>query len=135
MRIVRNILYTGCTIVCTFHQPSTNIFESFDELLFMKHGGWLIYAGLLGAKSQKLVKFFEGIEGVQKIVSGYNPAAWMLEVTSPSEECCLGVDSAEFNWRSRLFQENRQFIETLSKPSIDTKDLSFPAKYSKSFLN
>ncbi|KAF6150544.1 hypothetical protein GIB67_030345 [Kingdonia uniflora] len=32
-------------------------------------------------------------------------------------------------------RQNKQLIETLSKPSSDTKDLSFPAKYSKSFLN
>ncbi|KAF6166988.1 hypothetical protein GIB67_030681 [Kingdonia uniflora] len=135
MRTVRNIVNTGRTIVCTIHQPSTDIFESFDELLFMKRGGQLIYAGLLGAKSQKLVKFFEGIEGVQKISSGHNPAAWMLEVTSSPEESRLGVDFAEVYQRSHLFQQNKQLIETLSKPSSDTKDLSFPAKYSKSFLD
>ncbi|KAF6162551.1 hypothetical protein GIB67_003097 [Kingdonia uniflora] len=84
MRTIRNIVNTGRTIVYTIHQPITNIFESSDELLFMKCGGQLIYAGLLGTKPQKLVKFFEGIKGVQKIKSGYNPAAWMLKVTSSS---------------------------------------------------
>ncbi|KAF6159482.1 hypothetical protein GIB67_032253 [Kingdonia uniflora] len=103
-------------------------------LLFMKRGGQLIYAGPVGAKFQKkLVKFFEGIEGVQKITSGYNSAAWMLEVTSSSEESRLGVDFAEVNWRSRLLQYIRYFrwillIETLNKPSSDTKDLGFLAK-------
>lgn len=32
MRTVRNIVNTGRTIVCTIHQPSTDIFESFDEV-------------------------------------------------------------------------------------------------------
>ncbi|KAG5097429.1 hypothetical protein JHK82_047283 [Glycine max] len=31
MRTVRNIVNTGRTIVCTIHQPSIDIFESFDE--------------------------------------------------------------------------------------------------------
>lgn len=34
MRTVRNIVNTGRTIVCTIHQPSIDIFESFDEVAF-----------------------------------------------------------------------------------------------------
>jgi len=34
MRAVRNIVDTGRTIVCTIHQPSIHIFESFDEVNF-----------------------------------------------------------------------------------------------------
>lgn len=48
MRTVRNIVNTGRTIVCTIHQPSIDIFESFDELLLLKRGGQTIYAGISG---------------------------------------------------------------------------------------
>ncbi|WCJ29721.1 ABC transporter G family member 32 [Euphorbia peplus] len=134
MRTVRNIVNTGRTIVCTIHQPSIDIFESFDELLFMKRGGQLIYAGPLGSRSCELIKYFEAVEGVQKIKTGYNPAAWMLEVTSSSEESRLGVDFAEIYQRSNLFQRNRELVERLGKPSSDAKELHFPTKYSQSFL-
>lgn len=38
MRIVRNTVDTGRTVVCTFHQPSIKILEAFDELFLMKRG-------------------------------------------------------------------------------------------------
>ncbi|XP_058111919.1 ABC transporter G family member 31-like isoform X2 [Magnolia sinica] len=134
MRTVRNIVDTGRTIVCTIHQPSIDIFESFDELLFMKRGGELIYAGPLGANSHKLVQYFEAVEGVPKINVGSNPAAWMLEVTSAGQESRLGVDFAEVYRRSNLFQQNKALVESLSKPNNDLEDLSFSTKYSQPFL-
>ncbi|GFQ05731.1 ABC transporter g family member 32 [Phtheirospermum japonicum] len=104
MRTVRNIVNTGRTIVCTIHQPSIDIFESFDE------GGELIYAGPLGPKSSKLIEYFEGIDGVPKIKPGYNPSTWMLEVTSSAEENRLDVDFSEIYRKSNLFQDTQQDI-------------------------
>ncbi|KAJ0980005.1 hypothetical protein J5N97_015479 [Dioscorea zingiberensis] len=76
MRAVKNITETGRTIVCTIHQPSINVFESFDE----------------------------SIPGVPKIEGNYNPATWMLEVTSASMEQELRVDFARIYKESSLYQ-------------------------------
>ena len=46
----------------------------------------------------------KGIEGVRKIKDGYNPATWMLEVTSPAQEVGLGVDFAEMYKSSELYR-------------------------------
>lgn len=91
MRAVKNVVNTGRTVVCTIHQPSIDIFESFDEvnstssfrrsiacfsckmslymciraytsqLLLMKRGGQLIYAGPLGRNSSSVIEYFEVI--------------------------------------------------------------------------
>ncbi|CAI8614815.1 unnamed protein product [Vicia faba] len=134
MRTVRNTVDTGRTVVCTIHQPSIDIFEAFDELLLMKRGGRVIYAGPLGRHSHKLVEYFEAISGVQKNKDGYNPATWMLEVSSASIEAQLNVDFGEIYNNSTLHQRNQELIKELSAPAPDSKDLYFPTKYSQSFF-
>ena len=100
----------------------------------MKRGGQIIYGGPLGQHSQNLVEYFEvsmisalpiydflkrvsckqssknfcnhfqAIPGVPRIKEGYNPATWMLEISSPAIESQLGVDYAELYTKSELYQ-------------------------------
>ncbi|KAF3945204.1 hypothetical protein CMV_028398 [Castanea mollissima] len=133
MRTVRNTVDTGRTVVCTIHQPSIDIFEAFDELFLMKRGGQVIYAGPLGRRSHKLVEYFEAIQGVPKIKEGYNPATWMLDVTSTAVEGQLDIDFAEVYANSDLYRRNQELIKNLSTPEPGSNDLYFPTQYSQSF--
>ncbi|PIN21134.1 Pleiotropic drug resistance proteins (PDR1-15), ABC superfamily [Handroanthus impetiginosus] len=117
IRTVRNTVDTGRTVVCTIHQPSIDIFESFDELFLMKRGGQEKYVGPLGRHSCNLIQYFEGIEGVTKIRDSYNPATWMLEVTSSAQET-----------------RDKALISDLSRPRPGTGDLHFPTEYSQPLL-
>ena len=45
---------------------------------------------------------WQAIPGVPKIRDSYNPATWMLEVTSPSAEAKLGIDFAH------IYEESHQ---------------------------
>ncbi|XAR53482.1 Xenobiotic-transporting ATPase [Bertholletia excelsa] len=134
MRTVRNTVDTGRTVVCTIHQPSIDIFEAFDELFLMKRGGQTIYAGPLGCHSNLLIDYFESIPGVPKIKEGYNPATWMLEVSSTAVETRLGVDFAEIYANSDLYGTNQKLINELSTPAPGSQDLFFPTKYSQTFV-
>ncbi|XP_024532572.1 ABC transporter G family member 29 [Selaginella moellendorffii] len=134
MRTVRNTVDTGRTVACTIHQPSIDIFEAFDELLLLKRGGQVIYAGPLGKDSQKLIEYFEAIPGVPKIPHRYNPATWMLEVTSLPSEQRLGVDFADIYIKSELYQRNKSLVKELSSPKPEAADLYFPTKYTQSLF-
>lgn len=58
MRIVRNTVDTGRTVVCTFHQPSIKILEAFDELFLMKRGDeWYMEESL--GRSQTMTNYFQ----------------------------------------------------------------------------
>ncbi|XP_058223774.1 pleiotropic drug resistance protein 1-like isoform X2 [Rhododendron vialii] len=134
MRTVRNTVDTGRTVVCTIHQPSIDIFDAFDELFLLKRGGEEIYVGPLGHHSLHLIAYFEGINGVNKIKDGYNPATWMLEVTSIAQEAALEVDFAQVYKNSELYRRNKETITELSTPPWGSKDLCFATQYSQSFF-
>ncbi|KAJ7541808.1 hypothetical protein O6H91_10G077700 [Diphasiastrum complanatum] len=133
MRTVRNTVDTGRTVVCTIHQPSIDIFEAFDELLLMKRGGQVIYAGPLGEHSKLMIGYFQAIPGVPPIKEGYNPATWMLEISTPAEELCIGKSFAEIYANSDLFQRNKMLIQELSVPAPGSQDLEFPTQYAQKF--
>ncbi|KAI3770699.1 hypothetical protein L6452_01840 [Arctium lappa] len=129
MRAVKNIVDTGRTIVCTIHQPSIDIFEAFDELILLKSGGRMIYCGPLGRHSSSVIEYLESIPRVPKIRDNYNPATWMLEVTSASMEAELGVDFANIYSTSNLYKSNKELVNTLSKPPPGSKELYFPTRF------
>ncbi|WCJ20350.1 ABC transporter G family member 39 [Euphorbia peplus] len=134
MRTVRNTVDTGRTVVCTIHQPSIDIFDAFDELFLLKRGGEEIYVGPIGRHACHLIEYFETITGVPKIKDGYNPATWMLEITSMAQEEALGVNFVDIYKNSELYRRNKALISELSSPPPGSKDLYFPSQYSQSFL-
>ncbi|KAJ4840743.1 hypothetical protein Tsubulata_005544 [Turnera subulata] len=134
MRTVRNTVDTGRTVVCTIHQPSIDVFEAFDELLLLKRGGEQIYAGPLGHHSCHLINYFESIEGVPINKDGYNPATWMLEITSSAQEAALQVDFGALYKNSELHRRNQALIQEYSIAAPNSEDLHFPTKYSQPFL-
>ena len=79
MRTLRVIADQERTIIATIHQPSSTVFEMFDDLLLLKKGGHVVYHGELGNSSSTMVKYFHSL-GAPRIAFGENPANWMLNV-------------------------------------------------------
>lgn len=80
------------------------ILQAFDDLLLLKRGGLVIYMGSLGERSMDLVEYFQGIQGVPRIREGLNPATWMLEISTLTQEERIGVDFADCYRESELFR-------------------------------
>lgn len=81
MNALRKICDTGRTVVATIHQPSSTVFDMFDDLLLLKKGGKVVFYGDLGNCSCNLISYFEGL-GATCMNKGENPATWMLNVLS-----------------------------------------------------
>lgn len=77
VRFLRKLADNGQAILCTIHQPSALLFESFDRLLLLARGGNTIYFGDIGEDAHIMRDYFarNGAECPHNV----NPAEFMLE--------------------------------------------------------
>ena len=137
MRAVRNVANSNRTVTVTIHQPSTEIFEAFDQLVLLQRGGRLTYFGPLGEHSSNLISYLEGFPGVSRIKPGYNPATWMLEVTGGS--MATTFKAADFDFpkeyaKSNLkVQNDQEGNEIVARTRESSAELSIESRYATSF--
>ena len=124
IRFLRKLADSGQALLVTIHQPSSVLFEYFDELLLLKSGGRVVYHGSLGKDSRHLIDYFER-NGAKKCPPRVNPAEYMLEAIGAGNPDYKGKDwgdvwarSTEFNERS---QEIQQMIEERRNASKSSK--------------
>ncbi|KAE9401914.1 pleiotropic drug resistance ABC transporter [Gymnopus androsaceus JB14] len=77
VRFLRKLADQGQAILCTIHQPSSLLFESFDRLLLLETGGETVYFGDIGSDSHIIRNYFARHGAV--CPSNVNPAEYMLE--------------------------------------------------------
>jgi ATP-binding cassette, subfamily G (WHITE), member 2, SNQ2 len=58
IHILRRLADQGQAILCTIHQPSSLLFESFDRLLLLENGGHTVYFGDVGPNSCVVRDYF-----------------------------------------------------------------------------
>ncbi|KAI0900478.1 ABC-2 type transporter [Annulohypoxylon nitens] len=114
IRFLRKLADAGQAILCTIHQPSAVLFEIFDELILLKSGGRVVYAGDLGKDSQKLINYFES-NGAEKCPRDENPAEWMLEAIGAGNPDYQGQDWGDVWLNSKNFQEQTKEIEQMNE--------------------
>lgn len=72
MECVTALARKGKTIICTIHQPSSEIFEMFDKLCLMAEGKVAYFGNIHGAKD-----FFKSIH--LPVPLNYNPADFYIK--------------------------------------------------------
>lgn len=88
VRFLRKLADAGQAILCTIHQPSSVLFEHFDQLLLLKSGGRTVYFGELGHDSRTLLDYLEK-NGAKRCPPKTNPAEYMLEA--------IGAGNPDYN--------------------------------------
>lgn len=105
VRFLRKLADSGQALLVTIHQPSSVLFEQFDELLLLKSGGRVVYHGPLGKDSRQLIDYFER-NGAKKCDPSANPAEYMLEAIGAGDPNYKGQDWGDV-WATSPEHEER----------------------------
>ncbi|KAF2759741.1 hypothetical protein EJ05DRAFT_531238 [Pseudovirgaria hyperparasitica] len=111
-RLLRKLADGGQAILCTIHQPSSHIFNTFDRLLLLDRGGRSIYFGDIGHHGAIMKNYFTS-HGARDFTEHENPAEWLLEMGSSSKS------DDTIDWVSvwRNSQQRRDVQEQITKLS------------------
>ncbi|PHH61774.1 hypothetical protein CDD81_7985 [Ophiocordyceps australis] len=84
VRFLRKLCAAGQAIVCTIHQPSSELIEQFDQILALNPGGNVFYFGPVGRNGQAVVDYFAARGAV--CPPGKNVAEFLLETGAKSQD-------------------------------------------------
>lgn len=81
MELLKKVANAGTSVLFTIHQPSSEVFASFDHLILLNRGR-VMYQGAV----QKVPNYFESCS--HPIPANYNPADWIMTVAQrvPDED-------------------------------------------------
>ena len=128
VRFLRKLADGGQAILCTIHQPSSLLFESFDRLLLLGKGGNTIYFGDIGEDSHVMREYFARYGA--PCPSNVNPAEYMLEAIGAGITPRLGDRDWKDVWHdSPEFARAKEEIEEI-KRETPARDQAVTAKLS-----
>lgn len=117
--LIRKLSENGQAILCTIHQPSALLFQQFDRLLLLAHGGKTVYFGDIGENSRTLTSYFEQY-GSEPCGKDENPAEWMLKVIGAAPGAKAERDWPQ-TWRdSHEYAKLSQELDLLEKGTKQT---------------
>lgn len=132
VRFLRKLADQGQAILCTIHQPSSLLFESFDRLLLLETGGETIYFGDIGDDSSIIREYFSRHGAL--CPPNVNPAEYMLEAIGAGVTPRVGhrdwkdiwLDSPEYSAVIKEIEEIKE--QGLAHPEPDAQKLR-PCKW------
>jgi ABC-type multidrug transport system ATPase subunit len=108
IRFMRKLANQGQAILCTVHQPSSQLFAYFDDLLLLANDGCTVFFGEPGPDATGLLNYFEK-NGAPTCAADANPAEYMLDVVNARR---TGLNWPEIWNRS---PERVQLLEEIQK--------------------
>jgi len=116
----------GVTVVCTIHQPSREVFETFDNLLLLRKGGVCVYNGPI----PKISNYMTSVSGNDAFAlkDGTNPADHALDIF-----CGPGGESEDWGKLYKQSSMASQVRETVNNCSSESGGVEVKAESRSTF--
>ncbi|KAH8110884.1 P-loop containing nucleoside triphosphate hydrolase protein [Phellopilus nigrolimitatus] len=127
INLLRDLTNHGQAILCTVHQPSSELFRQFDQLLFLGKGGKTVYFGDVGSNCETLISYFER-NGARPCDPSENPADWMVDVVSADNTAYIPIDWHNRWLRSPEITKLRYEIQGFKKAASHDTATDYPVR-------
>ncbi|KAK3396685.1 ABC-2 type transporter-domain-containing protein [Sordaria brevicollis] len=128
VRFLRKLCAAGQAIVCTIHQPSSDLIQEFDKILALNPGGNVFYFGPVGENGSAVVNYFAA-RGVE-CPPGKNVAEFLLETAAkPHRRVDEDGKTRRVQW-STEWKESAEYRQVLTEIEHIKKTRSLAAQLS-----
>lgn len=125
LEVLRHLAEEGRTIICTIHQPRSDLYSQFGNILLLAKGGCVAYDG----KGSKMLDYFDSI-GIP-CPDMTNPSDFVLDVVS------VNLQSVEKEVKSRekvdhILESWKQHERTQSNAvsfTVNKREMALPAEF------
>lgn len=113
VRVLRDLAEKGRIILCTIHQPSSEVFSIFDQVLLVGAGRTILLS------SEKIYELFLAVG--QPVPEQFNPADWVIEVlySNPQEVVEVYEASQLYNQQIAEIEEEIKNADLQLNPNLD----------------
>lgn len=111
IRFLRKLCAAGQAIICTIHQPSSELIEQFDQILALNPGGNVFYFGPVGENGSAVVDYFAARGS--RCPDGKNVAEFLIE------QGAKPAGRAFWNEQWLQSDENRRLTEEIERIKRD----------------
>ncbi|KAK5652623.1 hypothetical protein OQA88_10216 [Cercophora sp. LCS_1] len=121
VRFLRKLCAAGQSIICTIHQPSSDLVQEFDKILALNPGGNVFYFGPVGENGSAVVKYFA--DRGTECPPGKNIAEFLLETAAKGGQ---KVNGKRINWNKewRESAENQALLEEIRQIKAERGELA-----------
>ena len=109
VKVLKKVATAGASVLFTIHQPSSDVFNSFDQLILM-NGGEVMGSGSI----DEMETFFA--ERGHPVPNHYNPADWMM-VRSWLDVCFI-IIKLRAHWKCLPLFISKDVAQTVSKDEL-----------------